>query len=174
MLGPALLRRGSVVVGLYCASLGLGCGTPLTGPDPDKGLPAGWADSTLTVQSGDRITFSASRTIDMWPNCEATKVAEGYPDIDCSAVHRVGPDGTDLFPLGPGDYPLPGAKVMQLVGRVGDGPAFKVGKSATVVMTQSGSLQLTANDPDWRKADDKGWYRVEIKGPKGTIAIAVR
>jgi hypothetical protein len=170
--GLGACAAASACVG--AALLALGCGMGLTGPDPDKGLPLGWADSTLVVAVGDRVSFSASRTIDMWPNCEDTKVAEGYPDIDCHVVHHMGPDGTDLFPLGMGDYPMPGAKVMVLVARVGDGPAFLVGKKATVVMQQAGALRLTANDPDWRKEDDKGWYRVEVKGPKGTVAIAVR
>ncbi len=168
-------RLGIVAIVAVCVGITLGCGSlPLTGPDPEAGLPAGWADTTLQVAAGDRISFSASGTIDMWPNCEETKVAEGYPNINCAVVHHMGPDGTDLFPLGMGDYPMPNVKVMALVGRVGDGPAFLIGKKATVVMQQAGPLQLTANDPDWRKADDKGWYRVEVRGPKGSVAIAVR
>jgi len=68
---------------------------------------------------------------------------------------------------------MPGAPVMALVGRVGNGPAFLVGKKATITMQQAGPLQLIANDPDWRKEDDEGWYRVEVKGPDRSVAIAV-
>jgi hypothetical protein len=128
----------------------------------------------LTVKAGDRIAFAASKTIDMWPNCEETKVAEGYPDINCGEVHKMGPDGTDLFPMGPGDYPMPGVKVMALVGRVAGGAPFLVGRKASFQAQQDGTLQLTANDADWRKEDDRGAYQVVVKGPGGSVTVFVR
>lgn len=62
---------------------------------------------------------------------------------------------------------------MALVGRVGKGSAFLVGKKATITMQQAGPLHLVANTPDWRKEDDQGWYRVEVRAPSGSVAIAV-
>jgi len=168
--------RALLIAACACSlASGTGCESDLelTGPDPDERLPPGWADSMLVVAVGDRVKFEASRTIDMWPNCEDTKVAQGYPGIDCDAVHHVGPDGTNLFEVGQGDYPMPGAPVMALVGRVGNGPAFLIGKKATIRMQRAGRLQMIANDPDWRKDDDQGWYRVEVRAPSGSAAIAV-
>jgi hypothetical protein len=127
-----------------------------------------------TVTKGERVTFSSSGTINMWPNCEETKVAEGYPSINCSTVHAMGPEGTDLFPRATDDYPMPGAKVMALVGRIGDGPPFVVGRAASVVADRAGVLQLTANDPDWRKADDSGAYKVTVKYKGGAKTLYVR
>jgi len=152
----------------------LACGGVMTGPSPVAGPPTGWTDVTLTVKAGDQVAFSASGTIDMWPNCEQTKVQEGFPDVNCSVVQHVRPDGTGVFAPGLSDYPMPGAKVMALVGRVGNGPAFLVGTQATVTMSQSGELQLVANDLDWRKADDHGWYLAKVTIAKRTVVLAVR
>jgi hypothetical protein len=152
----------------------LGCGGVMTGPSPVAGPPTGWTDSTLTVQPGDQITFAAAGTIDMWPNCEQTKVQEGYPDMDCKKVMHVRPEGVNVFSPGLSDYPMPGANVMALVGRVGTGPAFLVATQATVTVQQSGELQLVANDLDWRKADDHGWYLVKVTVAKRTVVVAVR
>jgi hypothetical protein len=166
---------GSKTCAAACLGLALlGCGGVMTGPSPVAGPPTGWTDSTLTVQAGDQVAFIAAGTIDMWPNCEKTKVQEGYPDMNCSVVQHVRPDGTGVFAAAMGDYPMPGAKVMALVGRVGTSPAFLVGAQATVIMPQSGELQLVANDLDWRKADDRGWYLAKVTVAKRTVVVAVR
>jgi hypothetical protein len=146
----------------------------MTGPNPVAGPPAGWTDSTLAVQAGDQITFAAAGTIDMWPNCQQTKVQEGYPNINCNDVQFVTPSGTTDFSPAMSDYPMPGATVMALVGRVGSGPAFVVGAKATVTIQQTGELQLVANDLDWRKADDHGWYLAKVTVGKRSVVVAVR
>jgi hypothetical protein len=155
-------------------AVSLGCGGLFTTPTPGDGPPAGWTDSTLAVQAGDQVSFFAAGTIDMWPNCQDTKAQEGYPDLDCDVVQHVGPSGTNVFPPALSDYPMPGVDVMTLVGRVGDGPPFVVGAQATLTMQQSGELKLAANDPDWRRADDHGWFLVKVRAPKGTVLVAVR
>lgn len=169
-----LLRLGLClsVAGPLVACGGLGITDP--GPLPDGPPPPGWTNAGPSIVAGDKLTFAAGGTIDMWPNCEETRAAQGYPNINCATVHHMGPDGTDLFPRAMSDYPMPGGKVMSLVGRIGDGPAFLVGHGTSLVADRSGILQLTANDPDWRKKDDSGAYAVAVRYPGGEKSLYVR
>lgn len=105
----------------------------------------GWQDTTVALAMGDMFTIIGTGAVNIWPNCEDTKVEQGYPDLDC-ALTTMGPNGTLAFDSAPENYPYPGALVGALVGRVGDGDAFLVGTGGTYTATTDGLLQFAFND----------------------------
>ena len=134
-----------------------------------------WEDTGIILQPGDAFSITAVGTINMWPNCEATKVERGYPDIDCAETN-IGPNGTDLFAPGLEEYPLSGMNTMALIGRVGNGAAFVVGEGGDFVADSKGPLMLVTNDTlDWKK-DDQGTFSVtiEVDGKEGSIQLTIR
>ena len=71
------------------------------------GTRMGWLDTGIQLEPGDVFSVQSSGAINIWPNCEETKVEEGFPDLDCSLV-TFGPNGTTAFDPAPLDYPYPG------------------------------------------------------------------
>ncbi|HEX2619161.1 MAG TPA: hypothetical protein VHL11_03410 [Phototrophicaceae bacterium] len=106
----------------------------------------GWFDSGITLKVGDIYTIRADGVINLWPNCEETKAQEGYPDLDCSLVFAIGPNGTTAFDPAPMDYPYPGGLVAALVARIGESSSFLVGTGSTFIADSDGSLQFAMND----------------------------
>lgn len=111
---------------------------PLTDPN----FP--WVDTGITLSSGQRFTISATGQIDMYP-----------PELE-NNMNPVGPDGcsNNKATLAEGGCSLlyedtlllpyrPGAK---LLGRIGSGNAFEVGRYADLVSSAAGQLYLSIND----------------------------
>ena len=120
-----------------------------------------WQDTGLFVEAGQAFTINASGTVNIWPNCDATKVEQGYPDVDC-ALMNVSPDGTTVFDPALEGYPLPGANVGALVARVGDGAAFLVGTHGSFITETSGNLFIAVNDTEFFSQDDEGNFEIVI------------
>ncbi|MBN1312587.1 MAG: hypothetical protein JXB30_14320 [Anaerolineae bacterium] len=134
-----------------------------------------WEDTGIILKPGDAFTITAEGTISMWPNCAATKVERGYPDIDCAETN-VGPAGTDVFAPGLADYPLPGENTMTLIGRVGNDAAFVVGTGGDFVAKSGGPLLLVTNDTvDW-KQDDQGMFSIiiTVNGASDNVQLTIR
>lgn len=136
---------------------------------------APWIDTGIILQPGDRFSIEAGGKISMWPNCAATKVERGYPDIDCAKT-VVGPSGTDIFAPGLEEYPLPGENTMALIGRVGNDPAFVIGEGGEFTTESSGPLFLITNDTvEWKK-DDWGTFTVTITvaSAQNSVQLTIR
>ncbi len=126
---------------------------------PDNGV---WYDTGIVLKKGDIFTITASGTINIWPNCEETKVEKGYPDLDCRLVQFLGPNGTPVFgPAEPG-CPLPGANIGVLVARINGSPPFLVGAGGTFVAEFDGPLFVAVNDTEYWAQDDLGFFNVVI------------
>lgn len=143
---------------------------------PEAGRVCGpvedWIDLGVTLLPGQAYTVKASGTIDIWPNCEATKADEGYPDLDCDLVHGVGPGGTSVFDPALQDYPLPGAPVASLIGRINDGEPFLIGEGGSFVAETGGTLQVRTNDVPEFLQDDQGCFSgAVVAEPEGEVIL---
>lgn len=114
---------------------------------------SGWIDTQIEVSAGDTFNLRTGGRINFWNNCEAEKVANGQPDIDCDTL-IFGPAGGDPLTesgevLG-GDtslYPVPAAPPHSLVGRIGEN-TFYVGDGGEFTAPESGTLYFRPNDVD--------------------------
>ena len=137
---------------------------------PPDSLNGEWFDARLVLTPGETVTIVVTGAIDMWPDCEETRAERGYPNIDCTALHALGPDGTPLLPALPDDkYPLPEANTMALVGRFGNGAAFLVGAGGTFTAETGGALLFATNDTAYWRQDDIGTFHVAITSEDGTL-----
>jgi PA-IL-like protein len=101
-----------------------------------------WTDTGLMVQSGERIAFSTSGTIEFGKGMTA------------------GPDGDKNFGPRPG-YVIRDMPVGGLIGRVGNSAPFPVGSTSTpITMPAGGHLFLGVNDDSY--VDNSGGYDVGI------------
>ncbi len=176
--------RGSVVGGLLAGLMFLffsGCTQrtsstghafavdPLDAQQPTLSIPAnaGWMDTDIDLVAGEPITISASgrivvRQSDRWgQKFEAS----------------VSPEGTFLVHDGIQDqnFPLPSgshgpAPCFCLMGRIGDGAPFFVGKGRSWTAPASGRLQFAVNDFD--PHDSEGDFHVQVTRPKFVQPIA--
>ncbi|MEO1287050.1 MAG: hypothetical protein AAFV93_04725 [Chloroflexota bacterium] len=121
-----------------------------------------WQTTDIVVEAGQTFSILANGRVNIWSNCEETKVERGYPDIDCDIVTNLTSDGTNLFPPTTAEYPLAGANVGALVGRINGGEPFLIGAGGTFVADSSGTLELTVNDTDFFSADDEGEFGVVV------------
>jgi hypothetical protein len=129
-----------------------------------SGSTADWLRTDIKLELGDIFSISASGTINIWPNCEDTKADEGFPDLDCTLVQQIGPNGTTAFNPAEEDYPFPGALVAALVGQVGDGQPFLIGTGGTFTADDKGRLKLAFNDSRLL-GDNSGAFIAEITVP---------
>ncbi len=116
-----------------------------------------WTDAQLTLQAGDRVSISATGRI----------VAYAPSAFERGVVGEVGPEGTYRFSDGVIDreFPLPAAgggptPCYGLIGRVGGGEPFFIGKQASVVADRDGRLELGINDFD--VSDNSGQFLVRV------------
>lgn len=77
-----------------------------------------------------------------------------------------GPEGppADAYPGGP-TYPLPGTIENSLIGKIGNGPAFYVGRGITKRVTEIGVLSFTINDEPKGYWDNEGSINVGVRLP---------
>jgi Zn-dependent protease with chaperone function len=107
-----------------------------------------WADTGVTVPAGILLKITASGTVNV------------------TAVHAVTPAGDQSctpaaqFPRIDPPFAAPGLPCWSLVARIGDGPPFEVGGSATITTT-AGRLYLSVNDNNF--TDNSGNWTVSTK-----------
>jgi predicted Rdx family selenoprotein len=134
-------------------------------------LPAnqiGWLQTTIWLDEGDEFTLSATGLINIWPNCEETKVSAGYPDLDCREVQEISPEGTDVFGPGGEEHPLPGAPVAALLIRIGETDAFAIGEEDTFTAETSGLVYVGINDSQYQE-DNQGNFTITITTPDPVV-----
>ncbi len=107
-----------------------------------------WTDTGLTVRAGQMVSFQVSGQIQYARQASAT----------------AGPEGHSSFNGRHGRYPVPGAPVGALIGRIGNGAAFVIGNAGQMAMPASGRLQLGINDDQFN--DNSGSFNVVIT-PQG-------
>ena len=90
-----------------------------------------WYDSGISVEKNDWLALEAEGT--WW---------SGIASTDASGAQG-------LFGFGRpacGACPIPEGNLGELVGRVGDGPAFRIGRSSVHAVDRSGTLVLAMNE----------------------------
>lgn len=161
--------------GLYAILLAifLSVGTPLYAYQADEtatytyevsGSTADWLRTDLKFELGDIFSITAVGIINIWPNCEETKAQEGFPELDCALVQKMGPNGTTAFNPAEEDYPFPGGLVGALVGKVGDSEPFLIGTGGSFIAQDKGRLKLAFNDSRLL-GDNSGAFIAEITVP---------
>lgn len=128
------------------------------------GNTEGWLSADVWLEAGDVITMTASGTINIWPNCEETKAAAGFPDLDCARVTAIGPGGANVFEPAKEDYPYPGGPIAALVGRVAEGRSFLMGEQWVYSVENSGMLAFAINDVT-SMPDNGGEFVVQLTVP---------
>lgn len=112
-----------------------------------------WRDTGIPVSAGDTFTLLTGGVINFWDNCEAEKVANGQPDIDCSSLIFDPAGGDPVTTTGAilgsdmSLFPVPSAPPHSLVMRIGSSTEF-VGLGGDFTATESGTLEFRANDVD--------------------------
>ena len=114
-----------------------------------------WSNSGLEVKAGQTVNLTARGQI-------AVSMKRGG-----AATPQVPPEGTFLFDDAVADreFPLPAAAggpapCYGLIGRIGDGPPFFVGRSRSITADRDGALQLGVNDFD--VSDNSGEFLVQV------------
>lgn len=105
-----------------------------------------WTDTGVTVRRGDQLIFNASGNINFATGPGASSGVGGSPAATNPSMN----------------YPLKGAYVGALIGRVGSGAPFLIGPNTSpIAMPASGRLMLAVNDD--HHADNSGSYSVAIQ-----------
>ena len=104
-----------------------------------------WTDTGIQIKKGDEITFEATG------------------EVEWTTGKKVGPEGSQSklksqFPIRP--YPSVNIGAGGLIGKVGQGRVFVVGKSATIMADRTGLLYLGINDNFFR--NNSGQFSVSI------------
>src|SRR4030095_15335113 len=115
---------------------------------PSSGLQvpatASWTDTGIDVQAGDMLSFAANGEVRWGRGGGDTSPADGNP----AAMRN--------------SYPLRGAPVGTLIGRVGNSAPFPIGTNTGAIrMPASGRLILGVNDDDRR--DNSGAFNVVVR-----------
>lgn len=131
-----------------------------------------WVDLGITLSAGQAFSITASGTVNIWPTCETDKANEGFPDLDC-ALMSISPNGTVAFDPAPDDYPLPGANVGALVGRIADGDVFLIGDGGMFVADSDGLLFVRINDRADYAGDDVGFFNIVVTLENGGELVPV-
>lgn len=126
-----------------------------------------WTDTGIDLQAGEVLDIAANGTV----NCEQKEtLLQRVPTV-------VGPAGTYLYRESVADkpFPLPAAAggpapAYALIGRIGDGPPFYVGRRISRQVSRSGRLYLGVNDYDL--ADNSGHFLAEVARPETVQPMA--
>ncbi len=114
-----------------------------------------WTDTGITVRRGDRVTFTATGDVTLGPGVSS------------------GTGGSPAATNPSMKYPLPGAFIGALIGKIGTGAPFLIGtNSQPLVMNGSGRLLLGVNDD--HVPDNSGAYSVAIQSASGTTTLRRR
>lgn len=150
MLSGDLKGRAALAVEILVGSVNGGRSVPLLPKDANTKsvIVQGkrpWTNTGIQIKKGDVISFEATG------------------EVEWATGKKVGPEGSlskirARFPGRP--YPSPNIGAGGLVGRVGQGSAFVVGKSARVTADRTGVLYLGINDNFFTK--NSGQFSVSI------------
>jgi hypothetical protein len=120
-----------------------------------------WTDTGLSVNQGDRVSFQASGQVQVNGRQTAT------PDGSSAAAGSRSRQGNRGGAYRDDGYPIPGAPVGALVGRIGNSEPFGIGtQTQPLVMPESGRLMLGVNDNDL--SDNSGSFAVIVSGAQAT------
>ncbi len=128
----------------------------------------GWIPTHLEVREGDAVTITADGLVRFQEESFCNK------DKLCHA----GPEGIYLYDDDAAfqRFPLPSAAegpapCFCLIGRIGDGPAFFVGRAKSFVAPATGTLWLGIND--FNLTDNTGEFTVSISQPEHSQPVAL-
>lgn len=122
----------------------------------------GWQSSNLQFSSGD--TLSISYHSGTWTG-DIDGHKKGHPGGD--APH--GPEGPASERVkAPTRYPLPGEDENCLIGRIGGGQPFYIGRQISKPLTESGILFMRMNDEDTGPGlgDNAGAVQMQVRLPR--------
>ena len=130
---------------------------------------AGWVCTPIEVQTGEAITVTADGLVQFRdPAC-----------CDRDRPCQAGPEGLYLYhdDVAFQNFPLPSAAggpapCYCLMGRIGDGPAFFIGRAKSWIAQQSGPLWLGVNDFDY--CDNAGQFAASVTKPEQPQPIALQ
>jgi hypothetical protein len=114
------------------------------------GTAAGFQPTGLTVSPAHPVQLSATGNIDY--GCNNFNACAGDPN-------GVAPSG-EVFPAGDSSFLAPGLRAFSLVGKIGDGAPFQLGKGPIVLTAGNGPLLIAYNDNAW--GDNIGSYTVTL------------
>jgi uncharacterized Zn-binding protein involved in type VI secretion len=115
-----------------------------------------WTDTGLSVNQGDRVSFQASGQVRI--NGREAATPDGSNVTATNRSRQGGNRGN-----GYDGYPIPGAPVGALVGRIGNSEPFGIGtQTQPLVMPESGRLMLGVNDNNL--SDNSGSFAVIVSG----------
>ncbi len=128
-----------------------------------------WSDTGVDVVAGQPLTIVGKGRVTV---CRPKKVKE-------DAEYEVGPRGTFFYSndLSIHEFPLPAAghgpaPCFCLIGKIGNGPAFFVGRERSWVAEQTGRLWLGIND--FNVNDNVGQFYAEITRPNDVQPASYR
>lgn len=114
-----------------------------------------WVDTGLTVRQGDLVTFHASGEIQTAAGETVTPDGNGLGAA--GANRRNAPRGRATL----GGYPAPDVAVGALLGKIGNGTPFGIGRQTqALTMPASGRLMLGVNDSNL--GDNSGAFTVAV------------
>lgn len=164
----------SFVVLSGCApQAGLGPLVTTTDPiSPDAIVVPGnrdWIDSGVDLHAGQAISISATGRV------RVTRVKAGKDDSE----NEVGPQGTFFYndKLSHHEFPLAAAgkgpaPCFCLIGRIGRGDPFFVGRGQSIVADRSGRLWLGIND--FEAGRNQGEFFAEVRQPQDVQPVSFR
>lgn len=129
----------------------------------------GWVATDVMVNAGEAITITATGLVQF----------REQQTCDRERPCHAGPEGLYLYHDDAAfqKFPLPSAAegpapCYCLMGRIGDGPAFFVGRAKSWIAPSSGRLYLGINDFDFR--DNAGEFVVSISQPEHPQPVALQ
>jgi hypothetical protein len=116
-----------------------------------------WTDTGITVRRGDVLTFNGSGAINFAQGAGVSSGVGGSPAATNPSMN----------------YPLKGAYLGALIGKVGSSAPFLIGaNTGPITMPASGRLFLGVNDD--HHADNNGNYSVVVQSTATTGASGIR
>jgi hypothetical protein len=147
-----MLNRRVIAVALAVAGVALTAAPAMAAPVTITlpGTAAGFQPTGLTVSPSHPVQLEATGNIDY--GCNNFNGCAGNPD-------GVAPSG-EVFPAAGEGFLAPGLRMFSLIGKIGDGAPFQLGKGPIVLTAGSGPLSIAYNDSSW--GDNIGSYSVTL------------
>jgi hypothetical protein len=146
-----MLNRRVIAVALAVAGVAFTAAPAMAAPSTVTlpGTASGWQSTGITVAPAHPVQLSATGNIDY--GCNNFNACAGDPD-------GIAPSG-EVFPAGDASFLAPGLRIFSLVGKIGNGAPFQLGKGP-IVLTGDGALSIAYNDTSW--GDNIGSYTVTL------------
>jgi hypothetical protein len=113
-----------------------------------------WFNSRIQVKAGNQITIVASGNASTLKTSKTSQSGPAGQKVLCGSVKTAPPPCALNY-----------AKYGALVGKIGYGTPFLIGKKLTFTASTSGTLYLSVNDNLKYYADNKGGYKVTVTTP---------